>query len=286
VNDQQWENQVRLYQPPDSLYIAPRAPSDNWNLWHEPHIDVLFDRLIQDAIVLGEVNPNRVYLMGYSAGGDGVYQLAPRMADRFAAAAMMAGHPNDASPLGLRNIGFTIHVGANDNGYHRNEVAAEWKQKLDDLQKADPDGYRHEVQLHEGRGHWMNLEDKAALPWMAGFTRDPLPARVVWHQSTVTHDRFYWLAVPKGDAKPGQLVVATRAGQDLRIEKTDGLTTLTLLLSDAVLNLDKPVSVSMNGKNLFTGIVPRTVRSLQSTLAARGDPFLTFDASLTVTVGK
>ena len=29
---------------------------------------------------------------------------------------MMAGHPNDASPLGLRNIGFTLHVGANDNG--------------------------------------------------------------------------------------------------------------------------------------------------------------------------
>jgi poly(3-hydroxybutyrate) depolymerase len=107
VNTQQWENQVRLYQPADSLYIAPRAPTDNWNLWHEPHVDELFARLIEDAIVLGEVNPDRVYAMGYSAGGDGVYQLAPRMADRWAAASMMAGHPNDASPLGLRNIGFT-----------------------------------------------------------------------------------------------------------------------------------------------------------------------------------
>jgi len=71
VNDQQWENQIKLYQPPDSLYIAPRAPTDNWNLWHEPHIDALFDRLIEDAVALGEVNPNRVYVMGYSAGGDG-----------------------------------------------------------------------------------------------------------------------------------------------------------------------------------------------------------------------
>ena len=52
-------------------------------------------------IMLYEVDPNKVYLMGYSAGGDGVYQLAPRMADRFAAAAMMAGHPNETSPLGL-----------------------------------------------------------------------------------------------------------------------------------------------------------------------------------------
>jgi len=45
------------------------------------------------------------------------------MADSLAAASMMAGHPNDASPLGLRNIGFTIHVGALDNGFNRNKVA-------------------------------------------------------------------------------------------------------------------------------------------------------------------
>ena len=141
LNDRQWQNQIRLYQPKDSLYIAPRAPTNNWDLWHEAHIDALFDRLLEDAFVLGEVNPNRVYIMGYSAGGDGVYQLAPRMADRWAAASMMAGHPNDASPLGLRNIGFTIHVGALDDGFNRNKVAVEWGQKLDLLQQADPAGY-------------------------------------------------------------------------------------------------------------------------------------------------
>src|SRR6185312_14379870 len=70
VNDSQWENQIKLYQPKDSLYIAPRAPTNTWNLWHEAHIDDLFNRLIEDAIVLGEVDPNRVYIMGYSAGGD------------------------------------------------------------------------------------------------------------------------------------------------------------------------------------------------------------------------
>jgi hypothetical protein len=97
---------------------------------------------------------------------------------------------------------------------------------------------------------------------------------------------LYWLAVPKDQAMPGQLVVASRAGQEVRIEKAEGLTTLTLLLSDAMLDLDKPVTVSMNGKDLFSGIVPRTVRSLQSTLAERGDPFLTFESSVAVTVGK
>lgn len=284
VNDQQWENQIKLYQPKDSLYIAPRAPTDTWNLWHESHIDVLYNRLIEDAIVLGNVNPNRIYIMGYSAGGDGVYQLAPRMADRLAAAAMMAGHPNDASPLGLRNIGFTIHVGALDDGYNRNKVAREWQQKLDTLLQSDPTGYPHFVQLHEGRSHWMNLEDKVAVDWMAGFTRNPIPEKVVWKQSSTTHDSFYWLAMPAGSTKAGQLAVAKRKGQDIEIENTEDVKTLIIRLNDAMLDLDKPVTITRKDAVLFKGIAPRTLRQIESSLSQHGDPFLVFDASIPIIV--
>jgi hypothetical protein len=111
VNDQQWRNQIRLYQPRAGIYVAPRAPSNTWMLWHEGHIDPLFDELIATYVAARGVDPDRVYLLGYSAGGDGVYQLAPRMADRFAAAAMMAGHPNETLPDGLRNLPFMIFMG-------------------------------------------------------------------------------------------------------------------------------------------------------------------------------
>ena len=72
--------------------------------------------------------------------------------------------------MGLRNLPFTIHMGANDGAYNRNKVAAEWGEKLKALREADPQGYEHLVKLHEGRGHWMNREDAEALPWMAKFT--------------------------------------------------------------------------------------------------------------------
>jgi dienelactone hydrolase len=81
VNDRQWKNQVGLYTLDEGVYLAPRAPTNTWNLWHESHIDTLFDQLIHAAVLFEGVNPNKVYIMGYSAGGDGVYQLAPRMAD-------------------------------------------------------------------------------------------------------------------------------------------------------------------------------------------------------------
>ena len=87
VNDRQYENQKKLYTLDEGIYLAPRAPTNTWNLWHEPHIDRLFGRLIEDLVVLEDVNPDRVYVLGYSAGGDGVYQLAPRMADHWAGAA-------------------------------------------------------------------------------------------------------------------------------------------------------------------------------------------------------
>ena len=82
VNDQQWRNQLQLYQPKEGYYVAPRAPTDSWNMWFKPHITPLFDRLIENFVVKHRVNPDKVYVLGYSAGGDGVYQIGPRMADR------------------------------------------------------------------------------------------------------------------------------------------------------------------------------------------------------------
>jgi hypothetical protein len=284
VNDQQWENQKRLYKPAEGVYLAPRAPTNTWNLWHEPHVDRMFARLIEDLIVLEDVDPNRVYLMGYSAGGDGVYQLAPRMADRFAAASMMAGHPNDASPLGLRNLPFAIHVGANDGGYKRNAVAREWGVKLDELRKADPEGYVHVVKLHAGKGHWMDREDAEAVPWMTQFTRNPLPTKVVWKQGATTHDRFYWLAVPNGTAKVGAEVVASYDGQAVTIEKVTGVERLIVRLDDRMLDLDKPVSIVGAGRTLWRGVAPRTVGVLARTLAERGDPAGVFAAEVEVRV--
>jgi dienelactone hydrolase len=271
VNDQQWRNQQRLYEPAEGVYVAPRAPTNTWNLWHEPHIDRLFDRLIEDMVVIHDVDPNRVYLMGYSAGGDGVYQLAPRMADRFAAVAMMAGHPNESQPLGLRNLPFALHVGALDDGYGRNRIAAEWGEKLKALHEADPEGYVNVVELHEGKGHWMDREDAAAVPWMAKFTRDPFPRRVVWRQDDITHQRFYWLAVDADQAKGGAEARAAVDGQEISVEATD-VEKIAIRVAEELLDLDKEVVIRTGDRELFRGEIQRTIAAMAKSLTERGDP--------------
>jgi poly(3-hydroxybutyrate) depolymerase len=281
VNDRQWRNQQTLYELSEGVYLAPRAPTNTWNLWHEPHIDSMFDRLIANLVVFEDVNPNRVYVLGYSAGGDGVYQLAPRMADRWAAAAMMAGHPNETSPLGLRNIGFALHVGANDSAYNRNEVAREWELQLAELHEQDPEGYRHQVGIHEGKGHWMDREDAVAVPWMASFVRDLRPKRIVWRQDDVTQSRFYWLAVDDEYRQGGTLVRADLAGQTVDIH-SDQLDAVTVLLDDQMLDLDWPVSIRVNGHERFSGRVDRTVQGLAQSLDERSDPTALFSARVSV----
>lgn len=282
VNDRSWKGFQTYYTVDEGIYVSPRAPTNTWNMWFEPHIDRFFARLIEDYVALEGVNPDKVYLLGYSAGGDGAYQMAPRMADSWAAAAMMAGHPNDASPLNLRNVPFTLHMGADDAAYNRNKVILEWGKKLDDLEKADPKGYKHLMKVYPGKGHNMQREEKIALPWMAKVTRDPLPETVVWKQSGTTHDRSYWLAVPAGTAKGGSLVTAARSGNTVDITAVENVDKLVVRLDDRAQDLDKPVVVKWKGKELHAGAVARTAGTLLRTLAGRGDPKLMFDAEITV----
>ncbi len=284
VNDKQYENQKQLYQPEEGIYLVPRAPTNTWNLWHEGHIDIFFDQLITNMIVFENVNPDRVYFMGYSAGGDGVYQLAPRMADRLAAAAMMAGHPNEARPEGLRNIGFTIHMGANDAAYNRNKVAAEWGQKLDALQATDPDGYVHETTIHPNKGHWMNLQDAVAVPWMAKFTRNAWPKKVHWVQDDIVHSRFYWLQTELATAKAGDEVIASVKEQQIHLEKCSA-TKLTLLLNDRLLNLDSAVTLVTPEGATSEHKVIRTIASLAASLRERNDPQSLYNASIAIPDG-
>jgi poly(3-hydroxybutyrate) depolymerase len=103
VNDGQWQ-QMRFYylqSVKTGVYVATRGIRDTWNPHSNEESYPLYDTLIRHLIAEHDVDPNRVYLLGYSAGGDGVYQITPRMADRFAAVNMSAGHPNGINLVNL-----------------------------------------------------------------------------------------------------------------------------------------------------------------------------------------
>ena len=214
INDSQWCHMQVYYQNSVSVgvYVAPRGITDTWNLHFVAESYELYDRLITYMILCHDVDPNRVYLLGFSAGGDGVFQVTPRMADRWAAANMSSGHPNGVSMVNLYHVPFVIQVGEHDTAYNRNRVGAEYGVKLDELQQKHPDGYVHECWVHQDKGHntykdndehqhvypvicdlraWLESghcmsvqRDTNAVSWVSQRRRDPIPAHLIWDVST------------------------------------------------------------------------------------------------------
>ena len=270
VNDEQWMNQIYLYEPFEGVYVAPRAPWNTSDLWHRKGLDELLEDVIRACVVFEGVNPNKVYLLGYSAGGDGVWRVAPRMADKWAAASMMAGHPGESSQVNLMNTPYMIWMGENDHYYDRNILAKEKAQVMDSLAAAHPGKYIHSNNIIEGKGHWMDRVDTAAIGWMAQYRRMPYPKQVVWRQERVTREHFYWLTAPADEVEQGKTVIANIDGNTINIEQCD-YSKLTIYLNDRLVDLDKKVTIRYKGKKIARIKPSRTIAALHRSLNLRND---------------
>lgn len=214
VNDGQWEHMQKYYRDSVSVgvYVAPRGITNTWNLHFVDRSYELYDKLITYMILCCDVDPNRVYLLGYSAGGDGVYHIAPKMADRWAGANMSAGHPNGVSIVNLYHVPFVIQIGECDSAYNRNKVGAEYGLKLKELRRNHPDGYMNKCWLHKGQPHnvsdndsqqrenlvisdletWLKggenpsctKQNTNAIAWLSQHQRNPIPSHLIWDTGT------------------------------------------------------------------------------------------------------
>lgn len=161
-NDEQWYDMFNYYRfgVPDGIYVSCRGIEDTWNLHFLPESYYFYDRLIENMIAFYNADPNQVYLLGFSAGGDGVYAITPRMADRFAAANTSSGHPNGERLLNIANVPFCIQAGIRDyltEDAARSVRAAEFEDTLNDYAQKYGFGYRHSVLIHVPEGH--NYQD-------------------------------------------------------------------------------------------------------------------------------
>lgn len=156
-NNAQWLDMAEYYldSVESGIYVAVRGITNNWNLHFDDASYPLYDRLIEDMTLLCNADPNRVYLLGFSAGGDGVYFIAPRMADRFAAVNQSSGHPNGNTLLNTANLPICIQSGIRDTIFspQRSVAAAAFDRQLDAYRDAFGFGYVHEVFIHVPEGH-------------------------------------------------------------------------------------------------------------------------------------
>ncbi len=320
INDGQYAHMKRYYlrNVKRGIYCATRGVTDTWDLHFQTESYMGYDRLIENMIAFENADPNRVYIMGFSAGGDGVYQIAARMADRWAAAAMSAGHPNGVSPRNLYRLPLLTQIGERDRAYDRLRQTIRYHQRILRLRKFEGHGYPHQINVHARKPHnffdnhpqqapqevigdpvaWMESGDDrttqrntSSIAWLDHHTRNPQPDRVIWDRTTSaprsapdlwgnnTHGKqHYWLDVSGLEPGSPEIVARVDRVKNLIVLETLGQT-VRLLLNDSMLDLDQPVVVELDGTRRRIQ-VGRSLGTMVKTLLQRGDPSHLYVASV------
>lgn len=206
VNDTQYNNHKNLYMnelPDGTIWFTPRANEDSWDMWFKDYMEPFVLEIIRAFALNDLIDINKVFISGYSAGGDGVYQLAPRLADHLAGAAMMAGHPNNTNLLNCRNIAFSVQVGGNDSAYNRANQGILYS-RLTALLAQNYGGFDNQCKIHEGKPHWMDKQDTGIFNWLFSHVRDPYPDTILFRQPSTGQKKtlFYYLGI--GPSKNGK----------------------------------------------------------------------------------
>lgn len=293
-NHDQWEIQKTRYPGVRGLYICPHSPMDTWDQWHHENIFKLIETLVRAVWLREDIDPNRVYLTGYCSGGNGVYQLGPILADHFAAVSATKALSEGAPLANLRNCPIDLQWGEHDEEpVNRPEHNREKVAELYRLFEQDRDGYSFREIEHWRQGRFVN--DKSTVAWLARWTRDPLPRRVVWVQggdvrpeSNPVRRDFYWLSIPDDaalstDARSSVVADLDRQTNTIHL-KVEGYGRVGVWLSEAMLDLDQAVTIRVNGREVFTSRVERDPAVMAESIRRLGDPARVFSARVWVEV--
>lgn len=314
INTREWQTQmqfaVRVYKP-EGLYFVPRMADDRKGRWRHAHHQDQFELAIRHGVLFWGVDPNRVYKLGISQGGFGSAILGTFMPDLFAginpmAAGVALGNPAE----NLRNLPCYTSVGENDTMFKRAPHAIAFHQRLDELREKDPEGYENHLDLQPGKGH--GIDYRPGAPWIEKHTRNPHPKTVVWtskEQDGRRRGAMYWLELQGDDLKgtialkatidreknsvtltANQLAKENAKGDPTQVGEAQTKATplsgaaVSVLLNDRLLDLDRPVLVTCNGEEVFSGKVQRDANTLLQTLVRRGDWNYAFPVRIRVTL--
>ena len=314
VNDQQWGVMQMYYKDSveSGIYLAPRGVRDTCDCHSNPESFPLYERLLSNLFLHYNIDPNRVYMLGYSAGGDGTMLVTPVMADRFAAGNESAGYTAERNYTNLYNMPLQFQVGENDYFYNRNVLFAKCVKIYENLKKRFGGGYESQFYMHLDRGHgfvdyderrqeywvmrdvtqWYENSDRTAVKvnsnavdYINRFTRDPLPEKVVWdlsyRQPMMKANSFYWLNAEK--TKKDGIVVARieKETNSVIFESLGENTKINVLLHEDMLDLESEINVVLPHKR-FKVKPEISEEVMKATFEERFDPNFCFAGKIEI----
>jgi len=288
VNDSQWQHMQIYYKDHPELggyqYLALRAPNDTWNGFYDDYVYPLIDNLIRQFRLFGDIDPDKVFIMGYSHGGYGAYAIGPKMPDRFAAihASAAAATDGETTPRTLRTTPFTAMVGERDTMYGRHGRNLKFMEELEKLRGGRTDIHPGSVTIVKGNGH-TGLPDRDKIREMYPAVRNSVPRELDWLMTDKVVRDFYWLRVEQ-PLKQADILASCRDNRFV-ITANETVTGATVLMDGRLVDFRKPVDIELNGSTITRQFAP-SLKTFCETLARRGDPAFAFSAEFSVTKDK
>lgn len=317
-SDREWATGKKLatsWDDSPSFYIIPKIPNEGkWYRWWQKSKQWAWDKFLRHALASDMINPDRIYFIGISEGGYGSQRLSSFYADYLAGAGPMAGgEPLANAPVeNCRNIAFSLRTGNDDSGFYRNMLTGLTAAAFDSIASISDDrSFRHWIELIPDKGHFIDYAPTPA--WLKDFTRNPKPSVVTWEDfemDSLRRSGFYNIIV---DEQPDN---SLRTRYDLYISRdknridinvrdvmyttveTDSIWQIPLrfsrnycpsakgrfyiMLDDEMIDLDKKVSVYVNGRRRHNKKIRRSETAIKRSIDAFGDPRRLFTAELLI----
>ena len=268
----------------DAIAVAPVCRTDasrtlHWN--NEPN-DSLVAAMIDEAVRHYPVDTNRIYLIGCSMGGWAGWSIGPIFADRFAGIVSASGGAyvtdNPFPMINLYHVPMYVHHGGEENPkWSRGEpspklaidLMTKWK-------KEHGGGFDVTVVNKNGQGHCLSSDGErdAMMKWLSKSTRDPYPKKIIWQLDDFSRPYFYWLKLDK--PKKGPMFTAEAKDNRIEIKAKNYKSGLTVFVNDKLVDMSKPVTVVIDGKQKFSAMVEPSLAVLVETLEARKDLEMAF----------
>ena len=317
---QEWETGLKLanlFKDAPSAYFIPQIPNEGeYYRWWQLAKQFAWEKLLRQTLVSDQMNANRLYVFGISEGGYGSQRLASFYADYWAAAGPMAGgEPLKNAPVeNCANIGFSFLTGADDMGFYRNILTHYTQVAFDSAQLAHPlsaDGkpiFRHRIHLLPGMQH--SIDYRLTTPWLKNFTRNPYPKTVLWEDFEMDgrhRSGFYNLQVLARPSEARTYYDMNIDGNTIRLNISNVEYTCTqkdkqwgiemkfnrsyskatggklrIYLNDKLVDMSKSVTIIVNGKPVFEGIVKANLKDMITSCTEYFDPYRVFPASVDI----
>jgi poly(3-hydroxybutyrate) depolymerase len=297
------------------LVLQPRAWA-NTEWWERNQAASVLDlvaRVKRDY----NVDESRIYITGISDGGTGTYFFAMRLATPWAACLPLNGHPSvlaneDVGADGtmfvsnLVNCPLYLVNGGRDPLYPAASVAP----LVDMMKRAGVDLL---FNVHPDAGHdtsWWPVERPRYEAFLAAHPRVAHPSTISWATDrTDRYNRFRWLVIDRLGARASDSALEDvntfeAGGRDIRLysrpsswgrvdvtrrgnnfeARTMGVQQFTLLLSPDVVEMTTPVTVTVNGRRVFNGMVASDVATLTKWAGRDDDRTMLYAAELKINV--